>query len=161
MRSRKVAHEANPREEKARPTSESGPQRIGAIAAATGLTPDAIRYYERLGLVPRPGRTGGGFRIYPPSTVARLRFVKRAQQLGLELREIRDLLAPADGRRHERCRRVRSILAKHLADVDARVRELEAFRRTLQAALDQCDRALQTKETIPCPVVSDLERDRA
>jgi len=136
---------------------ESGhPQRIGTIAAATGLTPDAIRYYERLGLVPKPARTGGGFRVYPPDTVARLRFVKQAQQLGLELREIRDLLAPANGRRRDQCRRVRELLAKHLADVEMRMRELHTFRHTLQAALNQCDRALRTKETIACPVVSEL-----
>lgn len=137
----------------------SQPQRIGAIAFATGLTPDAIRYYERLGLVPKPARTEGGFRVYPPNTVARLRFVKQAQKLGLELREIRELLAPANGRRREQCRHVRDVLARHLADIEARLRELEEFRQTLQSALQQCDRALDTKETIPCPVVKDLEGD--
>lgn len=72
-------------------------RRIGAMASASGLTPDAIRYYERLGLVPNPPRTDGGFRVYPPDTVARLRFIKQAQKLGLDLREIRELLAPAAG----------------------------------------------------------------
>jgi DNA-binding transcriptional MerR regulator len=131
-------------------------QRIGAVASATGLTPDAIRYYERLGLVPKPTRTEGGFRLYPPDTVARVRFIKQAQKLGLELKEIRDLLRPANGRRREQCQHVRSVLAKHLADVEGRMRELEAFRDTLQSALERCDRALRVKETIPCPVVSDL-----
>lgn len=131
-------------------------QRIGAIAATTGLTPDAVRYYERLGLVPKPARTQGGFRVYPPDTVARLRFIKQAQKLGLELKEIRDLLRPANGRRREQCQQVRSVLAKHLEDVEARMRELEAFRETLQGALEQCDRALKVKETIACPVVTEL-----
>jgi MerR family mercuric resistance operon transcriptional regulator len=135
----------------------SGPQRIGTIADATGLTPDAIRYYERVGLVPKPARTEGGFRVYPPGTVARLRFVKQAQKLGLGLRKIRDLLAPAHGQRREQCRHVRDVLAGHLADVEARMRDLEAFRETLRTAIDRCDRALQTKETIACPVVRDLE----
>ena len=103
------------------------PQRIGAIARATSLTPDAVRYYERVGLVPKPARTDGGFRMYPPDTVARLRFIRQAQKLGLELKEIRDLLAPANGRRREQCGRVRSVLAKHLADIDTRMRELEAL----------------------------------
>ena len=137
------------------------PQRIGAIARATSLTPDAVRYYERVGLVPKPARTEGGFRVYPPDTVARLRFIKQAQKLGLELKEIRDLLAPANGRRREQCGRVRSVLAKHLADIDARMRELEAFRQTLEAALDQCDHALRMKETIPCPVVTQLGSEGA
>ncbi len=131
-------------------------RRIGAIATATGLTPDAIRYYERLGLVPKPIRTAGGFRLYPPDTVGRIRFIRRAKQLGLELKEIRDLLGPANGRRREQCQHVRGVLAKHLTDVDAQLRELQAYRRTLQRALEQCDRALTVKETIPCPVVSDL-----
>ena len=134
-------------------------QRIGAIASATGLTPDAIRYYERVGLVPKPIRTAGGFRLYPSDTVRRIRIIKQAQQLGLELKEIRDLLQSANGRRREQCQHVRGVLAEHLADVDARVRELQAYRHTLQRALDQCDRALTLKETVHCPVVSELGSD--
>lgn len=141
--------------------ASSSPQRIGAIAAATGLTPDAIRYYERLGLVPKPARTEGGFRVYPSNTIARLRFVKQAQKLGLELREIRDLLKPAHGRSREQCQHVRTVLARHLAGLEARIRELEAFRGTLRSALGQCDRALETKQTIACPALSDLEGDQA
>ena len=140
--------------------NSSQTQQIGAIATATGLTPDAVRYYERLGLVPKPARTAGGFRVYAADTVARLRFIKQAQQLGLDLKEIRELLGPANGRRREQCQRVRAILVKHLADVDARMRELEAFRHTLEMAIGQCDRALRLKETIPCPVVSDLGSER-
>lgn len=140
------------------PTS---PQRIGTIAAATGLTPDAIRYYERLGLVPKPARTEGGFRVYPPKTIARLRFVRQAQKLGLELREIRDLLKLAHNRRREQCEHVRNVLARHLADIESRVRELEAFRDTLRSALGQCDRALETRATIWCSVLSELEGDEA
>lgn len=137
--------------------SESNRERqIGAIASATGLTPDAIRYYERLGLVPKPIRSAGGFRLYPPDTAARIHFIKQAQKLGLELKEIRDLLRPANGRRREQCQHVRSVLAKHLTDVEARIRELREYQDTLQGALEQCDRALRMKETISCPVVRDL-----
>ena len=137
--------------------SESNRERqIGAIASATGLTPDAIRYYERLGLVPKPARTEGGFRLYPPDTVARIRFIKQAQRLGLELKEIRDLLAPANGRRREQCQHVRRVLAQHLRDVEARMRELQAYRETLLRALEQCDRAVTMRDTVPCPVVDQL-----
>lgn len=131
-------------------------QRIGSIATAVGLTPDAVRYYERLGLVQKPARTEGGFRLYPPDTVERLRFIKQAQKLGLALKEIRDLLGPANGRQPSQCRRVRGVLARHLADVEARMRELEAFRQTLDAAVEECDRALRRGETISCPVVNHL-----
>lgn len=136
-------------------------QRIGAITTATGLTPDAVRYYERLGLIPKPARTGGGFRVFPPETVARLRFIKQAQKLGLELKEIRDLLAPANGHRREQCQRVRGVLARHLADVDVRMRELEAFRQTLMAALGQCDRALDMREVVACPVIGRFGSEHA
>ena len=132
--------------------------RIGALASATGLTPDAVRYYERLGLLPKPARTSGRFRVYAPETVDRLRFIKQAQGLGLELREIRELLAPANGRQREQCERVRALLARHLRDVEGRLQELQAFRRTLEGALSDCDRALQRNENIPCPVVANLEK---
>jgi MerR family mercuric resistance operon transcriptional regulator len=133
--------------------------RIGVVAEATGLTVDAIRYYERLGLIAKPARTEGGFRKYPPDTIARVRFIKQAQRLGLELKEIRQLLASAQGRDREQCRHMRTLLARHLADVEARMRELDAFRDLLQAALAQCDRALRMKETIACPVIRGLQRD--
>lgn len=141
------------------PDQRTGALRIGAISAATGLTPDAVRYYERLGLLPKPARTGGRFRIYPSDTVARVRFIRQAQKLGLELREIRDLLAPANGHRREQCQRVRAMLARHLGDVDTRLQELKAFRRALQGALEDCDRGLRRNENIPCPVVDNLGRE--
>ena len=131
--------------------------RIGAVAAAAGLTPDAVRYYERLGLLPKPPRTAGRFRMYPTETVARLRFIRQAQGLGLELREIRELLAPAAGRRREHCQRVRAMLQGHLDDTDRRLEELTAFRRTLDKALNDCDRALRRNEDVGCPVVHRLE----
>ena len=63
--------------------------RIGELAAQSGLTPDALRYYERLGLLPAPARSQGGFRLYPITTLDRLNFIKRAQLLGFHLEEIR------------------------------------------------------------------------
>jgi DNA-binding transcriptional MerR regulator len=62
---------------------------IGPIATATGLTPDAVRYYERLGLLPTAPRSSAGFRLYSPDTIEHIQFIKRAQQFGLALREIR------------------------------------------------------------------------
>jgi DNA-binding transcriptional MerR regulator len=121
---------------------------IGPIATATGLTPDAVRYYERLGLLPKAPRTNAGFRLYSPDTIERIQFIRRAQQFGLALREIRQLLAPANGQRREQCKHVRAVLEQHLADLEARIRELQAFRRTLQGAVTECDRALRLKEIV-------------
>ena len=69
------------------------PLRIGELAAASGLTRDALRYYERQGLLPRSRRTSGGFREYDGGAVDRVRFIKQAQAHGLTLREIRDLVS--------------------------------------------------------------------
>ena len=65
---------------------------IGELAARSGLTPDALRYYERLGLLARPQRTSGGFRVYQVETLERLRFIKQAQMVGLTLNEIAALV---------------------------------------------------------------------
>ena len=71
---------------------------IGELAAHAGLKADALRYYERLGMISPAARTTGGFRVYSADVVERLRFIKQAQLSGLTLAEIRELLR-ADGRR--------------------------------------------------------------
>ncbi len=74
----------------------SAAYQIGEVADRSGLTPDTLRYYERLGLLSPSRRTSGGFRVYTPQTLERLRFIKRAQTLGLTLHEIRDLVTYQD-----------------------------------------------------------------
>jgi DNA-binding transcriptional MerR regulator len=76
--------------------NEPLPIRIGELSAQSGLSRDALRYYKRLGLMPRPRRTTGGFRLYSPGTFDRIRFIKQAELHGLTLREIRELLAFQD-----------------------------------------------------------------
>jgi DNA-binding transcriptional MerR regulator len=68
---------------------------MGELSAQSGLSRDALRYYKRLGRMPRAGRTTGGFRLYPAGTLDRIRFIKQAQLHGLTLREIRELLDSA------------------------------------------------------------------
>ena len=135
--------------------------RIGELSARSGVSRDALRYYERLGLVPRARRTSGGFRLYPSGTLARLQFIKQAQLHGLTLREIRDLLGFQDRRGRDRCRQVQRMLTQKLADVDARLQQLQAFRRTLGRYLDQCDQVLRGDVEEECPVVRDLSNERA
>jgi DNA-binding transcriptional MerR regulator len=108
---------------------------IGEIAARTGLTPDALRYYERLGLLPRFQRTAGGFRIYTSDVVARVRFIKQAQMIGLSLDEIRRLVRNLDQDDPERRSAVMDLLVTRLAEVDAKLSELREFRRTLKGYL--------------------------
>ena len=135
------------------------PFRIGELSAHSGLTRDALRYYERLGLMPRARRTTGGFRLYPPATLDRIRFIKQAQRHGLTLREIRELLGFQARRGRERCSQVQHLLTRKLADVDGRLQQLQEFRQTLREYLSQCERALGRARDEDCPVVRDLSDD--
>lgn len=130
---------------------------IGELAARAGLTPDALRYYERLGVIPKAPRTAGGFRVYSVDVLTRLQFIKQAQRHGLTLAEIGELLRLDTSRGASQCRRVQRLLQRKLADVDARVIELQAFRRTLGDYLAQCDRALTRGADTACPVIEDLQ----
>jgi DNA-binding transcriptional MerR regulator len=84
--------------------------RIGELSAASGVSRDALRYYEKLGLLPRSHRSSGGFRQYERASVDRIRFVKQAQEHGLTLREIRDLIGHQSDASRARCRHVRDLL---------------------------------------------------
>lgn len=136
------------------------PLRIGELAAASGLTRDALRYYERQGLLPRSHRTAGGFREYDGGAIDRIRFIKQAQAHGLTLREIRDLVSHQSDAGRTQCRHVRELLARKLEQLDTRRRELDAFCQTLQEYLVMCDRALRARTTIDCPVVENLGQRR-
>jgi DNA-binding transcriptional MerR regulator len=114
---------------------------IGELAVRAGLTPDALRYYERLGVIPPVPRTAGGFRVYTVAVLERVRFIKQAQLHGPTLVEIRELLR-LDGRGGRQCLQVQQLLTRKLADVDARLIELQEFRRTLGEYLARCDRTL-------------------
>jgi DNA-binding transcriptional MerR regulator len=134
--------------------------RIGELAAASGLTRDALRYYERRGLLPRSRRTTGGFREYDGSAVDRVRFIKQAQAHGLSLREIRELVSHEADAGRARCHRVRRLLATKLSELETRRRELEGFCEILREYLQLCDRTLESSASVECPVVESLGRPR-
>jgi DNA-binding transcriptional MerR regulator len=131
---------------------------IGELAARTGVTRDALRYYERLGVVAPARRTTGGYRVYTPDAVGRLQFIKQAQLHGLTLAEIRELLRVDTRPGVGRCRRVQRLLARKLDDIDARLEQLQRFRRTLERYVAQCNRTLAESPNAECPVVEDLGR---
>lgn len=129
--------------------------RISEVAQKAGVTPDTIRYYERLGVLPHPPRTAGGLRAYGDDILPRVRFIQQAQSLGLTLKDVKELVVNEGRPGHQRCRRVRDLLETRLADVDARLREMQAFRRTLRTHLNECERALE-QDTPVCPVMIEL-----
>ena len=127
--------------------------RIGELATLTGLTPDALRYYERQGLLDKPARTPGHFRIYAAPAIERIRFIKRAQALGFILAEIQELVQFNGKGGLKRCQRVRDLLKGQLAELDTRLAELGALRETLKQTLKECECAIETKNASACPVI--------
>ena len=133
--------------------------RIGEIAAKAGVTADTLRYYERLGVLPRARRTTGGLRLYGDDVLSRVRFVQQAQSFGLTLKDVRQLVSDQGRSGRDRCRKVRDLLAVQLAEVDERLSELRAFRRTLQTHLEACEHALESDQPA-CPVIHELAGER-
>lgn len=106
------------------------PYTIGELARRFGLSPDALRYYERLGLLAPEGRTEGGYRLYGEEALRRLRFIQEAQGVGLRLEDIALILrAMEEGK--PPCRQVRERLRARLEEVRRRLRELEALEEAL------------------------------
>lgn len=111
--------------------------KIGELAARAGSSPETIRYYERIGMLPAPARTGGNYRDYGPDHVARLAFIRHARALGFELSDVRALLDLAD-QPDQDCAAVDGITTRHLEVVEAKIAQLEALRSELMRMLDQC-----------------------
>jgi MerR family transcriptional regulator, copper efflux regulator len=133
---------------------------IGRVARETGLSVHAIRFYEREGLLKAPVRSEGRFRVFGPESVRELQFIRKAQELGFSLTEIRELLVL---RRSDpqACLHVRDLLTKALGRVNGKIGDLLPLQRELQAALRKCNRDLRRSGSKPeksCPVLDELER---
>lgn len=124
---------------------------IGMVARKIGLSVDAIRFYERSGLLPRPPRTAGGFRRYGENDVETLAFVRRVQGLGFKLSEIRGLLR-LRGNRMQPCAPVQRRLQEKLADVQRKLADLRKLEHELGLALRSCNRELR-KRNAHCPIL--------
>src|SRR5580765_6701953 len=101
---------------------------IGEVAARTGESRDTIRYYERVGLVPRPMRTPAGYRQYREGIVNRLALIRNAQRFGFSLRDIAGFLGVRDGG-GKPCHDVRAAAARMLEAMDSQIGELQAARK--------------------------------
>lgn len=129
---------------------------IGAIAKKIGLSVDAIRFYERNALLPRPPRTPGGFRQFGESDVETLEFIRRAQGLGFTLREVRELLEL----RHNRllpCAPVRRQLQQKLFQVQRKLSDLKKFENELRLSLRNCDQQIRRRSAC-CPWLAGKNR---
>ncbi len=129
--------------------------KIGEVADRGGVNLQTIRYYEREGLLPAPPRMASGYRLFNQDTVRRVRFIKRAQELGFTLAEIRELLTL----RIEESRssaEVRAIAQAKIADIDNKVRHLDAMKRALTHLTDRCSGHGPATE---CPILESLDSD--
>ncbi len=124
---------------------------IGTVAKRIGFSVDAIRFYERSALLPRPTRTTGGFRQYGEDDVETLAFIRRAQGLGFKLSEIKGLLN-LRGTRLQPCAPVRRRLEEKLVDVRRKLGDLQKLERELRLALRSCNKELR-KRSAHCPIL--------
>jgi len=131
--------------------------RIGEVAAATGVTVETLRYYEREGLLPPPLRSPSGARRYGDDVLGRVRFIKQAQAVGLTLKDIQVLVKSRRNASRGACRQIRAVLAKRIEDIEQRVQEMQAFREVLREQLTACDRALG-QSADACPTLDAIAR---
>ncbi len=126
---------------------------IGEAAAASGVSAKMIRYYEQSGLIPEADRTASGYRAYSNDDVHRLRFIRRARDLGFAVAEIGELLGLWSDRTRQSAD-VKRIAKTHMAELRAKIDGLQQMAATLQTLIDCCagDRRPD------CPILADLGR---
>jgi Hg(II)-responsive transcriptional regulator len=125
---------------------------IGVVARAAGVNVETVRYYQRRGLLPVPASARGSVRRYPRVLVDHLRFIKRAQTLGFNLEEVRELLQLESGGSRAQIRR---IAAERLHNIHAKISALQQMQRVLSQLLHECQHATAAA---PCPIIAALNR---
>jgi MerR family mercuric resistance operon transcriptional regulator len=128
---------------------------IGRLAKEVGVNLETVRFYERQGLLPKPPRSASGYRLFPTDAARRLRFIRRAQELGFSLKEIRELLSLRVSRT-TKSRDIRARTEAKIADVDAKIRSLESMKRTLRKLTNVCDGCAPLSD---CPILESLDRE--
>ena len=125
---------------------------IGRLAKAAGLNVETIRYYQRRGLLEEPQKPLGGHRRYSSRDIFRLGFIRRAQQLGFSLDEVKALLEISDGRS---CGEARAVAERRFAVIESRIAELTAMRRQLRSLITAC---ADNRSRSSCPLIDSLSR---
>ena len=129
---------------------------IGQAAEASGVSAKMIRHYEEQGFIAKASRSAAGYRIYRESDVHVLRFIRRARDLGFSLREIKVLLGLWDNRRRA-SGDVKRLALKHVEELDAKIAEMQAMRRSLVNLARHCHGDVRPV----CPILEDLAGDAA
>ena len=111
---------------------------IGHLAREAGVNLETVRYYERRGLLPKPPRSASGYRLFPSDAARRLRFIRRAQELGFSLTEIRELLSLRISRTTT-SRDIRACAEAKIADIEAKIRIFQSMKKTLRKLARVCN----------------------
>lgn len=127
------------------------PVNIGDASAATGVSAKMIRHYEEIGLIPPANRTQAGYRVYSEADVHMLRFIRRARNLGFSVKQIEGLLGLWRDRRRASSK-VKALAQEHIAELDARIREMTEMRLTLEHLASRC----HGDDRPDCPILEDL-----
>lgn len=130
---------------------------IGALARAAEVPTTTVRYYERAGLLPPEGRSGGNYRSYSDRSLERLRFIRAAQANGFTLDDVKRLLQFQDGEL-DPCGEVQSLIEARLRDLEQRLEQLRTVRTVLRASLDACHRGEASGR---CEVLKGLAEGRS
>jgi len=126
-------------------------QNIGEAARASGVTAKMIRHYESIGLMKAAQRSGAGYRLYSAQDVRVLQFIHRGRALGFSLDQIRSLLALWDDKARASAD-VRALAQSHIAELNRKIGEMEAMRRTLETLAASCHGDARSD----CPILDDL-----
>lgn len=124
---------------------------IGVLARRTGCNIETVRFYEKIGVLPKPRRTESGRRVYGEHLVRRLTFIRRARELGFTLDEVRALLRLADAR-DVPCSEVKDMAIEHREDIQARIADLRRMQKVLDTLIAQC----QADDQPGCPLIETL-----
>ena len=129
---------------------------IGQLSVESGVNIETIRYYEKVGIMPAPARSAGGYRLYAPDHLKRLSFVRRGRELGFSHDELRGLLRLVDGHTYT-CGQVRALTLEHVAQVRRKIADLRRLERVMADKAARCTGARIPK----CPVIDALFDGRA
>lgn len=126
---------------------------IGTIAGQANVPVKTIRYYEEIGLLPKPARAASGYRLYAPEIVTRLEFIKKAQNLGLQLKNIKEILELADRGRCP-CGHVQAVLRNRLSELRQKIADLRMIERRVDAAVRRsCPPDFRPRGKAICPTI--------
>lgn len=131
---------------------QEAPEQIGSVAKKSGVPIKTIRYYEDLGLLKSSGRTEGGFRLFKSDVLARLSFIKRAQNLGMSLLEIKEFLNVHD-QGDLPCDHVKVKLNEKLDEIERQIRQLQVLKLELTGLLSGWEKIPETSEATICPII--------